>query len=217
MRQVLNLDDAGKPPKWVYSVAGKKDGVLKNTTSNVRALTRSMYDDTHAKFQNRKDHHYYALEFNVPAGWEPCLDVGNGPTIYPQIYAPSTPQDVTEESVLRYQGTPYALSALNAKWGGAAHENKTCKRQNVLEGPLTPSFIINDGRKTLNDDLNYNMNPFRAQNDKASFMHSHLYRQSVDEIIGEPNRNQIITQLATRDLYHVPKRERHAKYYDSAY
>ena len=198
--EILNLDV--RTPQWFQFNAGKKDGVLKNTTTTVQALTRPLYDDTNVEFAKRKERHYYALEFDVPAAWEPCLNIGNGPTINPQIYGPSNAQDVAQDSVLRFQGTPYALQALNAANGGN-HYSTACGNESVLGGPLTPQFVFNDGRKTLNNDMNKNMKHFKAQNDTAPFIHAIPYRQSVAELIGEPHRNQTVTQLAIRELYPI--------------
>lgn len=200
-QEVLNLDI--KPPKWLRSEAGRKDGVLKNTTSTVQSLTRPMYDDTSAKFRDRKEQHYYALEFDVPPAWEPCLTVGNGPTVFPTIYPPSNAQDVAQESLLQQRGNPYALKALGGRSGGTNYKT-TCSNKSVLAGPLTPQFTFNDGRKTLNNDLDMNMKYFKPINDRTPFVHSHLYRQSVEEIIGEPNRNQTVSQLAIRQIHPLP-------------
>jgi hypothetical protein len=197
---ILNLDQ--RRPEWNRSQDRRPDGVLKRTTTTVQGLTRGKYDDSSAEFEARREAHRSALAWNVDAADpDKCFVTGSGPGIYPKIYWPSGKPDIAQESVLKWGGTPMQLNHAGGESQGP-NDRKSCRR-GENHAYLLPNYTVNNGRSSLNADFNHNMNAFKAAEDKVPFSHAFAFRQSWSELLNEPERNRVVSQLETRRLYPV--------------
>ena len=190
-------------PDYIFSEAGRRSGVLKNTNNNVRGLTRGLYDESRASHSNQRDRQWLKLGFGVPAADESnCATVANG-AIYNKQYYPSGKRAVQLESHLQRRGTNKSLVELEG-FNGPQGFGITCATS-ILGGPLLADFTFNDGRSTLNANYQDGFDRFRTVDDKAPFIHSFPYRQSVSESIGDPARQALLSQNEIRNLYPVLK------------
>jgi hypothetical protein len=194
-------------PTWLSSDKGKRPGVLKHTTQNLRGITNRFYDEDRTMASYRRDQQWKKLGFGVPAADKSCLDIGNGPAVYPAQYYPGLRQDVKLESSLRRQGTTPSLNLMG--FDGPEGFSSTCARP-ILGGELLSNYTFNDGRSQLMADYNTRFDKFRTVDDKVPFIHSFAHGQSVFESISDPTKQSVVTQNEIRNLYPVLKNPSHA-------
>ena len=193
--EVLNWNY--EAPRWSSSDQGKRPGVLKNTTENMRGLTRRFYDEDRSVAAYRRDRQWTKLGFDVPSGSPACMNIGNG-AVYPRQYYPSRPRDVKLESSLRRQGTNPSLATLG--FDGPEGLSSACAAP-MLGGPLLASYTINDGRSQLMAD--YDERRGRFTFDESPFVHTLSSRQSIYESVADPTKQAFVSQNEIKSLYPV--------------
>lgn len=171
----------------------------KYSSANMEGLTRSFYDDTRGKDQNRRYRALDRLQFEIQEGGQTCLLPSNG-NVFPVQYYPSTALDVRVESNLRRQGTSESLA--RDGFNGPSGRSTSC-RGPAFDGPLLTDWSMNEGRSGLSEDYNRRMNKFRASDDITPFIHSYPHRQSIFEAIADPTRTGTVSQIEIRALYPV--------------
>lgn len=193
--EVTNWDFRRPVSKVRPDVAGSR----KYSSANLEGLTRSFYDDTRGRDQNRRYRILQNLQFDVPSGGRACMLPANG-NVFPVQYYPSTAMDIRVESNLRRQGTSESLS--EEGFFGPKGRNTKCPGP-AIDGPLLSDWSMNEGRSGLSEDYNRRMDKFRASDDVTPFIHSYPFRQSIFEAIADPGRTGAVSQNEIRALYPV--------------
>lgn len=187
-----------RDPNWLLTDNGKVPGVRKNTTSNLRGLTRFSHDASKLEHVDKRDRQWLKLGFGVPTR-AACMDIGNG-AVYPEQYFPSRTRDITLESSLRRQGTNRSLALMG--FNGPDGFASTCDTP-VYGGFLLSDFTFNDGRAQLMSDYNTRFDKFRAVDDITPFTHAFAHGQSVFESIGDPTKQAVLSQNEIKALYPI--------------
>lgn len=193
-----------EPPAWLTDEP-RPVGVRRFTTSNIKGLTRSFYDDSRARQADRRDSLTAKRQFGIRHDPQ-CMDIGNG-AVYPQQYAPGGQRRVKIESNLRRQGTNPSL--VKQGFFGPPSISSKCKTS-ILGGPLLPEFSFQDGRAQLMEDYNAGFGRFRTGDDKTPFVHAIPHVQTVWESVSDPARQVTLTQNEIRNLYPVVQPPGHA-------